>query len=835
MREGTGKTPSNREARSRFAFPTDGISGQDEEKLEYGDTGLLIVDESLTIVDSAGVSELLSRSSEELVGSSIDVLQSGADGNVGDGIREALRTGEQVNFSLEFESKRPLAVLAVPLGEFVVVQLRDRSDFSRLSRELKRSRKILDTLDDGIYILDEAFVITAINDAVTEITGYSRDELVGSHASKLAGDETISMATEIIDQLRNEDSDVGLIESSIRTADGDSVPIETRFSTVEFANGDHRRVGLLRDVTERRTHEQTLQELNRSARQLLRANDEQTVCETIADVASTVWPDSAVVVYRYDATDTHLDPVVASDTTTEPRGPGTPEWNAFATATAAVTRANSSEEASLDQIERPTEDEDGEPTGRVIEREATDETVEQTLFASLEEHGLLTIDFGTGTDPNDVIESVELLAANAVAALGRVEREAELARRREDLAVRNDELERTREFNEMLRKINGDLVDATTLDDVASAVCEHLVKSERIAFVWFGETYRSGDRLQPVARAGDGDGYLDTLPVLGADRTDVSTEENIEPTSHALAANEPVSIPDVSTDLHDATWRERALVRGFQSVISVPIAYNDLTYGVVSVYADRQGAFDGNLGELLAELGETIGNAINGVETKRSLRSQSRVELVVRISAPDAVASRLAAAVDESVSVEGVVPGAEGRSKLYVKTEADLEPLQSSVLAVEEIRSFGESDRAIVTVTESTIVDMLADYGADVKQLRAQPETIEVTLGLPQSMDVRGLIEALEQQYSTAELLSRRDRAMTEDHEFSSAVLDRLTDRQEEVVETAYLSGYFEWPREQTGEEVAETLGITQPTFNRHLRSTEQNLFSLLFEDGSGE
>jgi predicted DNA binding protein len=62
-------------------------------------------------------------------------------------------------------------------------------------------------------------------------------------------------------------------------------------------------------------------------------------------------------------------------------------------------------------------------------------------------------------------------------------------------------------------------------------------------------------------------------------------------------------------------------------------------------------------------------------------------------------------------------------------------------------------------------------------------------------------------------------------------VSDLLTDRQEEVLRTAYLSGFFETPRDRTGGEVAESLDVSQPTFNNHLRAAQRKLFTLLLED----
>jgi len=50
-------------------------------------------------------------------------------------------------------------------------------------------------------------------------------------------------------------------------------------------------------------------------------------------------------------------------------------------------------------------------------------------------------------------------------------------------------------------------------------------------------------------------------------------------------------------------------------------------------------------------------------------------------------------------------------------------------------------------------------------------------------------------------------------------------------LQTAYFSGYFDWPRERTGEEVAASLGITQSTFNNHLRTAERKLLDRLLDD----
>jgi predicted DNA binding protein len=57
----------------------------------------------------------------------------------------------------------------------------------------------------------------------------------------------------------------------------------------------------------------------------------------------------------------------------------------------------------------------------------------------------------------------------------------------------------------------------------------------------------------------------------------------------------------------------------------------------------------------------------------------------------------------------------------------------------------------------------------------------------------------------------------------------KLTEGQLELLETAFRMGYFEVPQRATSEDVAEELGITQPSFSEQLRRTESSMFGLLF------
>ena len=67
------------------------------------------------------------------------------------------------------------------------------------------------------------------------------------------------------------------------------------------------------------------------------------------------------------------------------------------------------------------------------------------------------------------------------------------------------------------------------------------------------------------------------------------------------------------------------------------------------------------------------------------------------------------------------------------------------------------------------------------------------------------------------------------------SIRSMLTDRQLEVLRTAIDSGFYNWPRTKSGQEVAEELGISQPTFHNHLRTAERKVLEHLIGNASAD
>ncbi len=71
-------------------------------------------------------------------------------------------------------------------------------------------------------------------------------------------------------------------------------------------------------------------------------------------------------------------------------------------------------------------------------------------------------------------------------------------------------------------------------------------------------------------------------------------------------------------------------------------------------------------------------------------------------------------------------------------------------------------------------------------------------------------------------------RADADDSEIIPVDVRRLTDRQREVLRTAYEMGYFDYPRTANASEVAEELGIRPSTFTEHLNAAQSKILDEL-------
>ncbi len=127
---------------------------------------------------------------------------------------------------------------------------------------------------------------------------------------------------------------------------------------------------------------------------------------------------------------------------------------------------------------------------------------------------------------------------------------------------------------------------------------------------------------------------------------------------------------------------------------------------------------------------------------------------------------------------------------------------------------------------------LIESLGYPVADVAVTAQRLSVTLLLPSPEPLGDIVDALESTGATVSLECLVRSASAD--EMDAIVVDRgrLTDRQREVLETAYRMGYFSYPRESNAAAVADALGIVRSTFAEHLAVAQRRLFESVFEDG---
>ncbi|WP_161991495.1 bacterio-opsin activator domain-containing protein [Natronorubrum aibiense] len=572
------------------------------------------------------------------------------------------------------------------------------------------------------------------------------------------------------------------------------------------------------DITDRKEYERALSSIHEASHELLHTATASDVAELIVETTEDILDVTGVGIYRLSNDVSRLEPIASTagfgdrdgDPPSVPIGDSDSiVWNTFVGGTQTVF-------------------DDTEPNEHP---QLFDEPVDGGFFVPISESGVFVVLAPPSTIDDETRKLVETLAATTEATFDRLESEASLREQDAELEERNDRLERQIQITEIIRTVNQSLVSATTREEIERTVCERLVANDDIAFAWIGSLDASETTLQPHSWAGTNQDYLNAVSLE-------TTETPREPSVRTARTERATVVTNVLEDLKTDAWRKHALAAGFSSCLAVPIRVDKYSYGVLSVYATEPGVFDDLERTVFEELGESIANSITAVKTRQALQADTLLELTLRFDGAETFLARVARNASCQVEYEGVTAYSVDETRLFFSTiGGDPDEISDYLAGSVSVRSHAlvneSGDRCLfeAAITGRVIASKLVRHGARPRSIRATETGLEAVVDVPPTSNVREFVGMLSEQYPSVELVARRDvkRTMHTREELVTSLVAELTPRQLEVMKTAYYAGFFEWPRESTGEDIAELLGVSQPTVNRHLRFGQQRLLGQLF------
>jgi len=721
------------------------------------------------------------------------------------------RTADGGTFPVEVGVSRPEE------GAGFVGSMRDITDRRERQRDLEFFYELVAAAGVGITAIDEAGRLEYLNEAGAELLGDPRQRAVGDGIENVLADGAVEGYDSVWERVGFESYDavweqVGFEETTVieATAEG-ATPVELRLAK-ETIDGEPHLFGTVVDVTERKEMAEIRRTLSETAGAMLESGDVEETCRRALSAGATITGCTAGVAYLFESDRGTLEPETASGAMAEVdddlpvlSGGDSLTWQSF-----------------VEGRIRAVEDVTGHEAAY-----ADDLPFRGAAFVPFGEHGVFTF---ASEEPLSMTterrEALEILAANVEGDLDRTSRERALEKRERELEKRTDRLERLNRVNAVVRSIAAVVVQETDREGIKQAVPERLVGVDPFVYAWVGADGPTGPAAEAWAGEAtpfDDPGDADDHPAAEAAATgEVQVHQNLMTTPEA----------------DRAVWQAAALERGYPACCVVPLTYEGTTRGVLTVYADRPGVFEESLRELLAELGEMIGYALTAAERQAALASERTVELAFEVD-DGTLFTRLADRLDCSVELKRARTDGEVTTTTYLLENVDSEALSEVAAALPGGTTAStttlDNGTALVEVTVGGewIGSAFAAEGGRVEAASADPDAGQLTARLPLGIDVRPVVEAVQTSFPDVELVAKREREQRGETRsmLRGGVEERLTGKQLEVLETAHLAGFFDQPRRSSGDDVADLLGVSQPTFNQQRRAAERKLVEFLLDE----
>jgi len=692
----------------------------------------------------------------------------------------------------------------------------------RLRENERRLQAIVDRIDEAIFLAEATELTKAepapdfVSSGYGQIWGQPLEQLHTTYEDgffdTLHPDDAAeyqSFIDRVVDAVeRGDAAQRYATEYRIQRPDGEVRWVHSDFYPTAWEESPSRVVVVSRDITDRKERERTIESFHDATAELTTA-DTATDAGTVATgAAADVFDMPVTAVYHYstetgelvpqatgpEAPDSgDLEPLTANDTAA---------WAAFANET--MQRVQCRDVLTLDI-------------------DAGDEV----LLFPLGGNGLLAV--WQASEPVDT-EAATILAATLEAALNRLRGERRLEDSRAELAAQTERARQLEVITELTQRVEAALTTHSSRQDILAAVCEQLVEVSPFIEAWVAAAEVGTDRLTPRAVAGST--HDDVEQALTGD----SDQSDPHPAQHVWEDGESRVVADLVGGRRRSDWRQRLLQSGGGSVCAVPLAYSGVTYGVLTIVADTPDAFREQAVDVLSQLGASVGYAITAIERQRALESDDTLELKFHGTEMDLPFARLARDIDSSVRLERTVRRQDGSVSVYYTLGSgavaeDRDQAAEILPGDVNVVSQGEEQTILERSGSSWFGSLISEYGGIVRHGQATPEGVELVVEFPQAADTRTIVERIRDEFPGLELTAQRQHSETDTTptEVRAQLQQRLSERQYEALETAFAMGYFDWPRESSGEAVAERLGITQPTVNKHIRLGEYKVFDLLF------
>lgn len=601
--------------------------------------------------------------------------------------------------------------------------------------------------------------------------------------------------------------------------DGEKQWLRSHGTVVKDESGSLRVVGVTTEVTEQvrqknalEKREQILRELHTATREFYPPESKQNVAETLVEFLRTAVGFTCISMKLFNENEGCLKPKIKTPEYTENLNsidtifPGSnPIWDVYRTGESDVVDA----------------------TKLGLESDEHTLSVNYVFIAPIGNFGVLVVGLHDKNQFDDVdLDLIEVVTANVEAMFQAVETAEKQTQLTHQLSTQSSHIGDLQSVVNTIQSIQERVSEAESYQELDEAICDELTKVDQIDFVWVGRPQATDKTLTPTASAGGGTNYIDTVR-LGNDDTDL-------PANIAATEQTAYTKDNISKHVRDAEWAKEAFSSGYQSVVSIPLIYDDVFYATITAYSEQKNGFDEIYENLLTDAGDMLLNYTKILD-QRSVVSDS-VSTVAIFEFDDTTypLQQLAVNTESEICVKTITQTTgESITLLAEITAGDIDVIKqyaSTATTIETIIPFGteESNQLLIEIDRPFFATKVEKHGGKFVTSVSTPEHTQIRIEISNDVSQRPLFEFISSRFDDTELIAREE--PSSDLGSDTNTLDTLTERQLEILSAAYYGGYYETPRQVTGENIAESFDISNPAVYNHLQAAHKKVLTTLFK-----
>jgi predicted DNA binding protein len=685
-----------------------------------------------------------------------------------------------------------------------------------LTRDDRFLREVVVGSSHCVFSVDSSGAVVFSNGVFEGILGVEFDQICGERLEDLCAE-----GAEVLTQVR--EGTIGPSSDWIELtllADDEQIPMVASCEATDFEGSTYYTLWCQEQVIERdvdaeipamepRDHtgrgETTIEMVTEFVRDLLGADDPHAVAETGLEAAQRLLGTDVICIRFFDEEANALKRVATTDAATELLA-SRPAFDLNASLAGRAFRRDES------VVDRPVES----ASGDLIER--------TNIHIPLGERGTLSVFESdrplTATDR----KIAEHLAAMVAADLTATEKESKVED--SDHAA----------FDLPVRDVIDSVIREETRAGIGRRVCERLAATGEFHGTWFVSTEVDGEWRTVEASAGDsGDPPEGVKRAMNGDSDDGPVDRAIETDDICVVRrHETVTNGDGDTGNDHIAHDEFV-----ETTAVMPVSHEERTYGVLVVQSDSEQGLGPERRTELGVVGDIAGLAIYAAESKKLLLSEKVQEIEFEVTDRDCLAVAVSAETGGFCEVEHRTLTNDRDHLCYLQIDGAYPQRACETIAelgtVTNCRLIETGDNGClfeVTKTQSGAEAMM-DVGATVRRATAEDGVGTLVVDAPISADVREVVDAYKTLNPDSRLVAKQelDRPVLTADTLRESIDDILTEKQRSVLTSAYYAGYFDWPRANTAEEVADSLAISPATLHQHIRTAERKLLKLICED----